>query len=129
MRCYYHPEKDAIGLCSSCHRGLCASCVKAIGRSLACPGLCEQDVEADEASVPTADRLKSNERSNQSLPLIFGILGLIILSWTLPSVIILHDYDLTKLVLWGVICLIVTGLMCVQRRAKRSSSNEKARRV
>jgi len=46
MKCYNHPEIDAVGLCKSCGRGLCHECVSEVGTSISCKSRCESDVAA-----------------------------------------------------------------------------------
>ena len=46
MRCFYHQDKDAVGSCESCGKGLCAECAADLGKGLACRGRCEADAEA-----------------------------------------------------------------------------------
>lgn len=46
MRCFYHQDKDAVGSCKSCSKGLCAECAADLGKGLACRGRCEADVQA-----------------------------------------------------------------------------------
>ena len=44
MRCYYHRDIEAIGICKSCNRGLCAECAAEVGDGLACTDRCEEMV-------------------------------------------------------------------------------------
>jgi hypothetical protein len=46
MRCFYHHDQEAIGVCKSCGKGLCAECAVDLGKGLACRGHCEADAEA-----------------------------------------------------------------------------------
>lgn len=43
MKCYYHPEKDAVALCKSCHRALCRDCASEVPNGVACKGKCEEE--------------------------------------------------------------------------------------
>ncbi len=36
MRCYYHPETEAVGMCSQCGRAACHRCIEEIEGSLLC---------------------------------------------------------------------------------------------
>ena len=42
MKCFFHPENDAVGMCKSCSRGLCSDCAVEFPDGLACPGRCEE---------------------------------------------------------------------------------------
>ena len=44
MKCYVHQDRDAIGACKSCQKGLCNDCHTTVDGSLSCQGQCEEDV-------------------------------------------------------------------------------------
>lgn len=44
MKCYCHPDVDALAICKSCCRALCRDCVTEVGLSCSCRGRCEADV-------------------------------------------------------------------------------------
>ena len=46
MRCFYHQDREAIGSCKSCGKGLCPECAVDLGKGLACRGRCEADAQA-----------------------------------------------------------------------------------
>lgn len=46
MRCYYHPNIDAVGGCKNCSRGLCMECAVDVGNGLACRTHCEDEVRS-----------------------------------------------------------------------------------
>src|SRR5438034_11657547 len=46
MRCYYHEDREAVGACKSCGKGLCQECAVDLTKGLACRGRCEPDVQA-----------------------------------------------------------------------------------
>jgi hypothetical protein len=46
MRCFYHQDKDSVGSCKSCGKGLCAECAVDLGKGLACRGRCEESARA-----------------------------------------------------------------------------------
>jgi hypothetical protein len=46
MRCFYHQDREAVGACKSCGKGLCPECAVDLGKGLACRGRCEADVQA-----------------------------------------------------------------------------------
>jgi hypothetical protein len=51
MRCFYHPQADAVGTCKHCHRGLCSGCAAEREGGLACPDRCEAAVDAVNALI------------------------------------------------------------------------------
>jgi hypothetical protein len=46
MRCFYHEDKEAVGTCKSCGKGLCRECAADLTKGLACRGRCETDAQA-----------------------------------------------------------------------------------
>ena len=44
MKCYRHPELEAVAVCRSCGRALCRDCVTEVGLSCSCKGRCESVV-------------------------------------------------------------------------------------
>src|SRR5258707_363132 len=46
MRCFYHQDKEAVGLCKSCAKALCAECAVDLGTALACRNRCEERARA-----------------------------------------------------------------------------------
>jgi hypothetical protein len=45
MRCFYHETKEAVGMCKSCCKGLCAECAVDLSKGLACRNHCEESVK------------------------------------------------------------------------------------
>ncbi len=46
MHCYYHPGRQAVGLCLHCQRGLCIECAELVQDVLACKNRHEGQVRA-----------------------------------------------------------------------------------
>jgi hypothetical protein len=51
MKCFYHPQADAVGTCKNCQRGLCPACAAERAEGLACRGRCEAKVDAVSALI------------------------------------------------------------------------------
>jgi hypothetical protein len=45
LKCFYHPNFDAVGLCKHCQRGLCPACASERDGGLACRDRHEREVE------------------------------------------------------------------------------------
>jgi len=60
MRCFYHEEKEAVGICKSCGRGLCRECAVELPKSLACRGRCEADAQAVTQLIERNIQLSTN---------------------------------------------------------------------
>ena len=51
MKCFYHPETDAVGTCKNCHRGICRGCASERSEGIACRERCEAAVDAVSALI------------------------------------------------------------------------------
>jgi len=129
MRCFYHPEHNAVGICSSCHRGICIECAREIGKSLACAQKCEEDVTIDEVRIPTIDGIRAQLNDGQSLPFIFGPVGLLILSWSVPPAILLHNREVVIFIIFGVMYLLIVVLSLANQYFRKRRRQNSSRHV
>lgn len=60
MKCYEHQQQDAVGLCKSCHKGLCSECSHLVSGSVAC-----HDCQIDVAALN--DMVERGQKSYQNL--------------------------------------------------------------
>ncbi len=60
MKCYHHQDKDAIGLCKSCHKGVCIDCSDLVDGSIACKETCMEDVAALNYMVERGKKVYKN---------------------------------------------------------------------
>ena len=51
MKCFAHPESDAVGSCKHCYKGVCSACAKDTGVGLVCSPECETEVKSLRAMV------------------------------------------------------------------------------
>jgi hypothetical protein len=93
MHCYYHQDREAVGGCKSCGKGLCHDCAADLGKGLACRGRCEADVQAVIALVdrniklaPTTSRLiESGYGMRSSAATFYLVMGVIFVAWGLQD--------------------------------------------
>src|SRR6478736_4540497 len=78
MRCYNHSDKEAIGTCKSCCKGLCTDCAKDLGFGLACRGDHEQRVvEIDELISRNVAVQRAAGRAKYAGPAFYLFMGLV----------------------------------------------------
>jgi len=112
MRCFYHQDKDAVGSCKSCGKGLCVECAVDLGKGLACRGRCEEDVRAVVELVdrniklqPTATRLiQAGGSARLAGSLFFLASGAVFLIFGLTS-----EREMTFVTILGV-CFLAYGV-------------------
>jgi hypothetical protein len=74
MRCFYHQDREAIGACKSCNKGLCAECAVDLGNGLACRGRCEADVQAVIRLVDQNSKQTPKQRQERPAKVLVGTL-------------------------------------------------------
>ncbi|MFZ4741418.1 MAG: hypothetical protein ACOYLE_09685 [Bacteroidales bacterium] len=45
MKCFNHPDKDAVGICKNCNKGLCNDCLTEVDNGIACTTICVEEVK------------------------------------------------------------------------------------
>jgi hypothetical protein len=105
MRCFYHEDREAVGSCKSCGKGLCRECAVDLAKGLACRGHCEADAQALIQLIDcniqlssTSSRVVQQSRGVRSGAGIFHILtGILFVVWGL------RDFErLSLIVVMGV---------------------------
>ena len=51
MRCFNHPESEAVGTCKHCCKGICLECVKDSGHGIACSSPCIDEIKSLYAAI------------------------------------------------------------------------------
>lgn len=82
MRCFNHPEREAIGSCKACCKGLCPDCVADLGHGLACRGRHEEQVDSINLMIARNALLQSTSRkAKYATPAFTAFMGAIFLSY------------------------------------------------
>ncbi len=78
MLCFHHQDRQAIGACKVCNRGLCPNCATDLGHSLACKEVHEQLAEDSHALLLRATTIQQTAgRSKFIAPAFFGFMGVV----------------------------------------------------
>lgn len=78
MRCFVHADRDAVGICRSCYKGLCSDCAVDLQHSLACRGAHEEEAERLHSMVSRAQRVQTTSSSARYLaPAFMVVLGVV----------------------------------------------------
>ncbi|MDZ4328378.1 MAG: hypothetical protein U1A73_25675 [Pseudomonas sp.] len=70
MKCFVHNDKDALGVCKHCQKGICADCLTLVGGSMSCKGDCEVEVAAGNYMMERGKKVYRN-LGNQWGPSVF----------------------------------------------------------
>jgi hypothetical protein len=85
MKCYSHPNTDAVAICKNCSKGLCRECLVELENGIACKGACEKEVKdineimarGKTAYQKTAQAYKRNAIIYTLMGSIFALAGII----------------------------------------------------
>ena len=84
MRCFNHPEIEALGICKSCNKGLCSSCATDLDHGLACRDKHEQSVESLNTMILRSSRVQTAAtRISYIGPAFTAFMGLVFLGYGL----------------------------------------------
>jgi hypothetical protein len=76
MRCFNHSDREAVGSCKYCCKGLCPDCCADLPGGIACRAKHEQQVERIDAMVDRARQVQSTAaRARYVAPSFFLLMG------------------------------------------------------
>ena len=121
MKCFYHPQIDAVGICKNCNKGLCINCGVDVGDGLACKGNCEFKVKVLNEIINKSKSvyINTSEAYFQNATL-YTLLGIVFLFWSIIEKVIILKYFLLSM---GLIFII--GGIWDSRLAKKFKRNLK----
>lgn len=74
MRCFNHPDSEAVAICKHCGRGICRDCVIDTGCGLACSPACEEEVKSVHVMISRSKKMYPIAAKNQSRTAIWLVL-------------------------------------------------------
>ena len=96
MRCYNHAGATAVGICKSCQKAVCITCVIDTGRGIACSEECETEVEELNQIVDRSKQIYGIGTTKQVLPthvIMFAIFGILFLVFGMINVFYAENPD------------------------------------
>ncbi len=86
MRCFNHQDKDSVGSCKHCGKGLCPACLTDLGHGLACRDTHEQAVERINTLITRNSQAQSMApKTWYVVPTFTGFMGLLFAGYGLFS--------------------------------------------
>lgn len=102
MKCFNHHDRDAIGLCKSCGKGLCEECIAEVPRGLACKNSCEENArqitELIQKNIALHNQADVNLKKTQKR-ILFNVIVLMLFGLILVIVGFVDGFDLPMLIL------------------------------
>ena len=76
MRCFNHPDTEAVGLCKHCSKGVCAGCARESDLGLVCSDSCEAEIRKIYRLVDRGSRAHVTTAGTYlRAAIIYGLLG------------------------------------------------------
>ena len=88
MKCFNHPDVEAIAICKNCCKGLCQECATDTGKGIACKDKCEVDVALMDNIFRQSTKVYQNTSKTYSQLSIWMVVlgfGMIVFSFFLPN--------------------------------------------
>lgn len=124
MRCFYHRDTEAVGICKSCGRALCPDCVADIGKGIACSGRCEEDARAVIALVERNIRLSPQMARARSTAAVFNLfVGSVFIAWGITDA---ERFSLIIILGACVFAYGIFGLVQTRKIAKQGATRDRA---
>ena len=78
MRCFNHHDREAVGACKACSKGLCSECAVDLGHGLSCRGPHEATVESYRVMLERNTRVLNAAPTNSIVgPAFLVVLGVL----------------------------------------------------
>jgi hypothetical protein len=119
MRCYVHPDREAVGICKLCHRGVCMECGVDRGQGLFCATRHRDRVDLLAAA---ASALDVGSSTRLAAPLVLGIFGLVAIALALK-----YDELMSLPGLVGGVFLVLAAVAWLRGRRERAGSRPEDR--
>jgi hypothetical protein len=115
VKCYDHPEVEAVGVCAHCGRGLCAESAVEIGKRTACKGRCEGEVAAMNAAF-TRQQRQGSQANLRSTAFMFLVFSLIFLFFPMFDTRLEESFRVLQFEIGGVLFVIAVVYFNAARR-------------
>ena len=84
MKCYRHPQSDAVATCKYCSKGVCTECAKDTGVGIVCSATCEVEVRSLKALEENSKRLLPlASRTHRRNAVLFTLFGAVFITFSL----------------------------------------------
>jgi hypothetical protein len=124
MRCFNHPDIEAVGVCKVCQKGLCHDCAADLGHSIVCKGRHEAQAQAIQSLLLRSRRIqKTAGRAKYVTPVFFACMGAIFVAFGLRDTSAASNF---VLYLGIVVIAFAAAMLVVNRRAHGAANHDAA---
>jgi hypothetical protein len=108
MHCYEHHEREAIGVCLSCGKGLCPDCAQVEGEAIACGVECSEALTLRVKAQPSWETIRRETRDARASAVVCGGVSLLAVL-LLPLVWLFSSIETKDAALWVFFSVIGLG--------------------
>ncbi len=119
MECFAHPEVPAVGICCSCGKGVCRSCVQDLSFAIACSAVCAQECEINREVTRRDRKIYGMSNTTRQLPsgvIIWGLMAIFFTGFGIYQSLTNHKIE-WFLLLFGAVLTAIAVLSYVRSRA------------
>lgn len=87
MKCYYHKDRDAIGFCDNCGKGICSECSAEVKGKTYCYK-CMKDILQQKKAVTTPVPAQTTEKVKKKRPAFLGLIGVLMILGGLLEILV-----------------------------------------
>ncbi len=81
MKCFNHPERNAIGTCKACNKGLCHECATDLDHGIACKNKHEKEVNDVKMIIDKSTKIYNEAPKNTLIAPLFYLFMGFVFSW------------------------------------------------
>lgn len=119
MKCFVHQDRDAVGICKNCQKGLCIECAVEVENGISCQGKSQQENAANNLTIIKNRTLSQKTAAAHKInALVYLLIGIICL------VTGIYWCDMTSLWLLPCGAVMLIGAILSYRAANKYISNK-----
>lgn len=115
MNCYVHPDKEAVGVCTSCTKPICSECKVEVAGKLVCTNCLAEGKGI--AQVPAAGTALKSKGTALVAEIAGGLFGIFGLGWIIAGRSETGVFWLVGMLIWELVAvgisLITGGILCI----------------
>lgn len=121
MNCYTHTQKEALGICKHCQKGICMECLVDSGDGLSCKGKCLEEVKLLKKLRDFEQKVVKNNSSQwTSSGLLYLFMGILII---VVPIVFLRKINIVFMPV-GLLFLIYGIFVLMKRKAYKENSSD-----
>ena len=86
MKCFNHPDIDAVGICKNCNKGLCMDCLTEVENGIACTSTCVEEVKLVNSLINRSKKsYRTASGAHMKNAFIYAVMGIVFIIFGLSN--------------------------------------------